>query len=72
MACTAPRGERYDQDEASQPINPVALSVSLTVEVGLPALVALAGDHRSYVPPAQAPSGGGAAVALVVGHLLRP
>jgi len=51
--------------------DPVAPLVCLAIKVEVPALVALAGDHRPDVPPAQAAPGHGAAVALVAGHAAR-
>jgi len=47
-------------------------AVSLAIKVWLPTLIAFAGDHRPDVPATQAPSRGGAAVALVAGHMPWP
>ncbi len=59
-------------EAVDQTLDPVALPVGFAVEAGLPALVALAGDHRPDVSPAQAAAGGRAAVALVAGQSARP
>src|SRR4051794_18784507 len=55
-----------------QALDEIATPVRGTVEVRLPALVALARDHRPDVTPAQAAPCGRAAVALVARRTLRP
>src|SRR3954468_18538048 len=55
-----------------QALDEIATPVRSTVEVRLPALVALARDHRPDVTPAQAEPCGRAAVALVARRPLRP
>ncbi len=59
-------------EAVDQALDQIAATVCSTVEVGLPALVALARDHRLDMTPAQAPPCGWAAVALVASHASRP
>src|SRR4051812_21925739 len=67
------RGDAAELLQAvDQALNEIAATVCITVEVGLPALVALARDHRPDVSPAQAATCGRAAVALVASRASWP
>src|SRR3712207_7653060 len=55
-------------EAVDQALHPVAPPISVAVEVGLAALIALARDHRPDAPPPQVASRCRAAVALVAGR----
>jgi len=59
-------------EPVDQTLDEIAAPVCGAVEVRLPTLVALAGDHRPDVPPAQAAPCCRAAVAFVAGCTPRP